>query len=175
MFEFLTILINYFADSNIQYMLSGSVAMSTYVVPRATRDIDIVIHLKPDDIEGFADYFKEGYYCDEESIREAVRTRGMFNIIDHQSGFKAYFVILKHEAFRLKEFERRREADFFGSKIFIVSPEDLLISKLIWIQELRSSQQMEDIKSLSFIESLDWHYINYWIGFLKLNTLGLIK
>ena len=99
----------------------------------------------------------------------------MFNIIDHVSGFKADFVILKKEEFRLTEFDRRRQTDFFGVSIWIVSPEDLLLSKLIWIQHIQSALQMEDIKNLSSIENLDWHYVHYWIKKLKLNTFNLIS
>ena len=71
----------------------------------------------------------------------------MFNIIDHASGFKADFVVLKDSAYRKNEFERRIQIVLFNMKVFIVSPEDLLISKLIWVQDFQSSLQIEDIKS----------------------------
>jgi hypothetical protein len=98
----------------------------------------------------------------------------MFNIIDHSSGFKADFILLKNEPFRLTEFERRLESNFPGIPIYTVTPEDLLISKLIWIQEIQSSVQMEDIKNLRGVENLDWKYINDWIKILKLNTFNLL-
>jgi hypothetical protein len=115
-------------------MLSGSVAMSLYTEPRFTRDYDFVIHLKEDDVGEFLNYFKEGYYCNEDSVREAVLQKGMFNIIDHRTNYKADFVILKDDEFRRTEFQRRRKVKFLDMMIEIVSPEDLLISKLIWIQ-----------------------------------------
>lgn len=101
--------------------------MSVYVLPRATRDIDIVVHLQEKDISSLTEYFNEGFYCDEDAVRDAIRRRSIFNIIDHKSGFKADFVILKNELYRQTEFQRRRGSDFFGIPIFIVSPEDLLI------------------------------------------------
>lgn len=162
-------------ENNIPYMLSGSVAMSLYIVPRATRDFDFIIHLEPRDIDQFVANFREGYYCDKDAVKEAVRDHGMFNIIDHESNFKADFVVLKNEPFRQEEFRRRIPMDYFGKQIYVVSPEDLIVSKLIWIQELQSSIQMEDIKSLVEIETLDWPYINKWVSTLKLTTFGLIK
>ena len=33
-------------ESNIPYMISGSIALNIYSIPRMTRDIDIVIELK---------------------------------------------------------------------------------------------------------------------------------
>jgi hypothetical protein len=60
-------------------------------------------------------------------------------------------------------------------EIFIVSPEDLILSKLIWIQDSKSALQMEDIKALAEITGLDWLYIKEWVTLLKLNTFGLLK
>src|SRR5690242_10598412 len=151
------------SQNEIPYMLSGSVAMSLYIVPRATRDFDFIIHLKPEDVEAFVSNFKEGYYCDKDSVIEAVKYRRMFNIIDHNSGFKADFVILKNEPFRQEEFNRRRKINYFGKDVYIVSPEDLIISKIIWIQELESSIQKDDIKNLSQMEGIDWTYVKAWI------------
>lgn len=174
MFEFLKILILFFDQYKIPYMLSGSVAMSTYILPRFTRDFDFIVILKPGDAQLLSNYFNEGYYCDEDSIRDAIKYRTMFNIIDHKSNFKADFIVLKDEPFYQEEFLRRRLIDFTGIKIYIVTPEDLLLSKLIWIQELQSSLQMEDIRLLSAID-LDWKYIQTWIRQLRLNTFNIIK
>ncbi|HWK06345.1 MAG TPA: DUF6036 family nucleotidyltransferase [Puia sp.] len=159
----------------IPYMLSGSVAMSLYIVPRATQDFDFIVHLRPQDIDRFVENFKEGYYCDKDAIEDAVQNRSMFNIIDHATGFKADFVVLKSEPFRQNEFTRRIPMEFFGKTIYVVSPEDLIISKLIWIQELQSAVQMGDIKNLVISENLDWEYINLWIGKLNLNTFSLLN
>ena len=175
MIDFLRTLIHFFDSNKISYMLSGSVAMSTYTVPRFTRDFDFVVHLKPGHVPLLSSHFSEGYYCDEDSIRESVKNKSMFNIIDHKSNYKADFVILKDELYRKAEFERRRQIDFLHMKIFFVSPEDLLLSKLIWVQELQSSLQAEDIRLLSEIKELDWDYIKGWISKLKLNTFGIIK
>jgi hypothetical protein len=58
---------------------------------------------------------------------------------------------------------------------YVVSPEDLLISKLIWIQEWQSAVQMEDIKNLAAIPNLQFEYITNWIKKLNLNTFNLIE
>jgi len=174
MLQFLQNIIEFLHCENIPYMLSGSVAMSIYTIPRSTRDIDFIIHLQAKDVEKFVSHFSEGYYCDADAVKEAIANQGMFNIIDHATGFKADFVILKTQPFRQKEFERRMKADFFGIPIYVVSVEDLLISKLIWIQDIQSNVQMEDIKNLILVEEMDWNYIKSWIGSLSLNTFNLL-
>jgi hypothetical protein len=157
-------------------MLSGSIALGIYTVPRMTRDIDFVIHLEAKNLDLFVDSFKEGFYCDRDGIKDAmVGPVKMFNIIDHESGYKADFVVLKDDPYRQEEFSRRQKVTYIGKTIYVVSPEDLLISKLIWIQEYQSPIQIEDIKSLVIIENLDWGYISKWIKQLKLRTFNLIN
>ncbi len=173
MLQFLQTIIQLLQRQNIPYMLSGSVALSIYTLPRATRDFNFIVNLQPTDAESFLLTFREGYYCEADAIKEAIASQGMFNIIDHASGFKADFVILKNEPFRQTEFERRIKIDFEGTDIFIVSPEDLLLSKLIWIQQLQSPIQMEDIENLALVDNLDWEYIRTWQQALKLNTFDL--
>lgn len=175
MFDFLRILVQFFEKHEIPYMLSGSVAMSSYTLPRFTRDLDFIVYLKPADAALFANHFKEGYYCDEDSIRDAITQKGMFNIIDHKSFYKADFVILKEDPYRKIEFERRKQVDIFDMKVWLVAPEDLLLSKLIWIQEIQSAQQAEDIKLLSANKDIDWSYIRNWVEKLKLNTFDLFQ
>ena len=175
MFDFLRILIHFFDTNNIPYMLSGSVAMSLYTQPRFTRDYDFVVHLKDEHIQQLLKSFNEGYYINDESVKEAIRDQTMFNIIDHKSGYKADFMILKNEPFRQSEFRRRKKVKFLDINISIVSVEDLLISKIIWIQEIQSGVQIEDIKSLSILADLDWSYVNSWIRELNLKTFNLLE
>jgi len=175
MLSFFNKIVDVLNQNEIPYMLSGSIAMGVYIVPRATRDFDFIIHLQPKDIDAFVSNFKDGYYCNVNSVRDAVKHHSLFNIIDHASGYKADFVILKNEEFRQEEFSRRIEMEYFGKSVYLVTVEDLLISKLIWIQVLQSAIQIEDIRNLAELETLDWQYINKWIKILKLATFNLFK
>jgi hypothetical protein len=174
MLDFLRAIIFFFKNNNIDYMLSGSVALGAYTVPRATRDFDFIVRIKQEDADIFIKNFNEGYYCDKDAIKAAAKHAGMFNIIDHASGFKADFVILKNNDFRKIEFERRIEIELFEMRVFIVTAEDLLISKLIWIQDFQSSLQTEDIKNLVKAGNLDLDYVSFWIKELNLNIFNLL-
>lgn len=99
----------------------------------------------------------------------------MFNIIDHKSNYKADFMIVKDNEFEKTKFERCLLVPFLDYKIYVVSKEDLLLSKLTWIQLLQSSVQTDDILNLSELKEIDWPYIHKWISILQLNTFGLIK
>ena len=173
--EFLKILIQFFDQNNIPYMLSGSMAMSVYTVSRYTKDFDFIVHLGPSDIPRLKDFFKEGYYFDEDSIAEAIKQKGMFNIIDHASNYKAGFIMQRDDEFEQVKFNRRMLVQSSGIRIFVISLEDLLLSKLVWIQELQSSLQTTDIIELSKLDTIDWPYVHKWIHILKLNTFDLFK
>jgi len=119
--DFFEKIIDLLNQYKIPYMLSGSVAMSLYIVPRATRDFDFIVYLQQENIDVFTKNFKENYYCDKDAIADALANYGIFNIIDHASGFKADFVILKNSPFRQEEFKRKVEMDYFGRKINVVT------------------------------------------------------
>ncbi|MEY4934877.1 MAG: hypothetical protein RIS64_1236 [Bacteroidota bacterium] len=156
------------------YMVSGSVAMVTYTVPRMTRDIDIIIELREQDIRRFCQLFQEGYYLDEWTVQEEVQRHGMFNIIDFKTGYKIDFMVKKNTLYRQTEFERRVRKTVLGCETWLVSIEDLIISKLIWIQELQSERQMTDIQNLLTHPDIDDIYLTGWIYELNLKTFDLL-
>ncbi|WP_051285269.1 DUF6036 family nucleotidyltransferase [Aequorivita capsosiphonis] len=135
-------------SQNIEYMISGSLALLAYTIPRMTRDIDIVINIQNKDVENFLGLFADNFYIEPATVREEVSRRGMFNIIDFKSGYNIDFIVRKNSEFNLHEFNRRKKQEIFGYETWIVSIEDLIISKLRWIQEVQSDTQINDIKYL---------------------------
>lgn len=158
---------------NIPYMVSGSMAMLAYTVARTTRDIDIVIELSEESLNSFYEIFKDQFYLHKPSVEEELHRKGLFNAIDNRSGLKIDFVVRKNSPFRKTEFERRTRQKLFGHEAWLVSVEDLILSKLIWIQEIQSDRQKEDIRSL-LENTVDRAYLNKWIQELKLNTFGIL-
>lgn len=161
-------------EQNIDYMLSGSLALNVYSIPRMTRDIDLVVRMKIEDVDNFVKAFEQDFYCYQPSIEEEIRKKGMFNLIELQSSIKIDFIICKDTLYRKTEFERRRKTTTLGFESWIVSVEDLILSKLIWIQELQSTKQIEDIQSLLEYPTLDMAYVKHWIADLHLKTFDLL-
>lgn len=163
-----------FEEKKIEYMLSGSIAMSIYAVPRFTRDVDIVINLKKEEAEKFISIFSDKFYLNQKTVIEETVKKGMFNVIDQTSGYKIDFIVKKNNEFRDEEFKRRRYEKIFDFHAWIVSPEDLILSKLIWIQKSQSDTQINDIRSLLRNTSIDKNYILAWCKKLKIFTFNLI-
>jgi hypothetical protein len=114
-----------FEQAHIPYMLTGSMAMNYYAQPRMTRDIDVVITISPVDVGRIVALFRPDYYVSEESIRESLAHESVFVI-------KVDCIIRKSSEYRKTEFERRQKISVGDFTTFIVSKEDLIISKLSW-------------------------------------------
>lgn len=167
--DVLKIIINRLESANIPYMLSGSVAANFYTIPRMTRDIDIVVQVQAPDAERIYSLFSGEFYVNKDMIRNAVIERSMFNIIHNEGVVKVDFIVRKDSEYRKLEFERRRSILFEGTKISIVSAEDLIISKLYWAKDSMSEMQIRDVKNLlKTVSGIDSGYMAKWI-----NTLGL--
>lgn len=158
----------------INYMISGSIAMNIYTIPRMTRDIDIVVHLQKNQIPRFVSEFQEGFYCFQPEIETEVARKGMFNLISHKTGYRIDIIVRKDTLFRITEFERRQYSNALGFGMWVVAIEDLIISKLDWIQVYYSDKQAEDISNLLTTDTIDKEYLSYWIKQLNLNTYKLL-
>lgn len=132
----------------IDYMLTGSFAMIHYAQPRMTRDIDLVIALETQSIERFVGLFDSGFYLSKSAIQRAVHMRSIFNLIHLESIVKIDFVVLKNELYRQEEFARRKRVPLADFEVWIVSLEDLILSKLVWAKPTGSELQLRDVKNL---------------------------
>lgn len=157
-------------NANIPYMLTGSFAANFYAIPRMTRDIDFVLEIYKFDVSRLYKAFQNDFYIDKDSIIQAIEHQGMFNIIHNDSIIKIDFIIRKDLPYRNTEFERRRKIKIDNEEIWIVSPEDLIISKLFWAKDSFSEMQIKDVKNLmGALNNLDKGYIEKWINLLKLD------
>jgi hypothetical protein len=87
-------------DNGFPYMISGSTALNIYSIPRMTRDIDIVVELPLSRVDEFIELFPNSY-LNKYTIKEEIRKKGLFNIIDHATGSKLDFILRKEtEYFR---------------------------------------------------------------------------
>ena len=153
-------------------MISGSIALNIYAIPRMTRDIDIVIELPLQRIDEFIELFPNSY-LNRNTVIEEVKRQGLFNILDHDSGFKLDFIPRKDTDYFRQAFNRRTRISALETELWVISLEDLIIAKLIWIQDYQGEQQINDIENLLFNPEKDMKYISQWCQELGLNTFNL--
>jgi len=105
-------------------------------------------------------------------IQKEVLRQGMFNLIQNQYMVKVDFIIKKSAAYQQAEFSRRKQVLIEKFPVWLTSPEDLVISKLIWAKDTRSEMQLKDVKNLiEATDGLDLKYIDKWIRELGLEQL----
>ena len=157
-------------SAGIAYMLTGSVAMSVYAEPRMTRDIDLVVELAPGDAPRVTALFSPGYYVSEEAVESAISEQRMFNLFDMARLVKVDLVVRKDDEFRRHEFGRRQQCQLGGRGVWVVSKEDLILSKLVWAASSESALQLSDVRKL-VASRADEAYLREWSGKLGVDDL----
>lgn len=156
--------------AGIPHMLTGSLAMNYYTVPRMTRDIDFVIEAEAKDVEKIVSSFWPDYYVDRISVSRAIAHERSFNMINNEAVIKVDCIIRKASEYRQLEFSRRRQVEMQGALVWLVSKEDLIISKLYWARDSHSELQLRDVKNL-LASGYDVEYVEHWTRRLELSTL----
>jgi hypothetical protein len=170
--QFVKLIAERLQSAALDYMLTGSMAMAVYATPRMTRDVDVVVQCTAGDVDTIVSLFATDCYIDRASVAEAISTQGMFNIVHNEWIIKGDFVVRKDEPYRRIEFDRRREIEVAGTALSVVTPEDLILSKLLWARESGSELQRRDIVEIlvSTVE-LDRTYLDSWADRLGVRAL----
>ncbi|HMQ02371.1 MAG TPA: hypothetical protein PKD26_00445 [Pyrinomonadaceae bacterium] len=154
----------------IEYMVTGSFAMSAYGEIRLTRDIDIVVQLSENQVPAIVKSFGGHFYVSETSVRRAIVRRSMFNMIKQPFGEKIDCIVQKDTEFARTSFGRRRLAKVLDVEFWITTKEDLIIAKLQWSRDSHSELQIRDIANLTSTE-YDSEYLMSWIDRLDLSGI----
>ena len=165
----LALVSNALNEAGVPYMLTGSLAASYHGAPRATQDIDLVVDGQADQLLSAASSLRDaGLYVSDDAVREAVTTRGMFNAIDPDSGWKVDFIVRKDRLFSRDEFDRRHLISFLGLSISVASPEDTVLAKLEWAKLADSERQLRDVAEILRVQAdqLDRARIEQWVAVL---------
>lgn len=171
--ELLQRVCNSLDEHEIPYMISGSIALNIYTIPRMTRDIDIVVELTESRIEEFTALFPDSYF-NKEAIKEEIKRQGMFNIIDHKTGFKIDFIVRKQTDYFEQAFQNRQRINELDTELWVISLDDLIIAKIFWIQEYQSEKQIMDIENLLLSPDKNMDYIKNWCDKLNLKTFNIL-
>lgn len=149
------------------YFITGGFAVSLWGRPRATFDLDIVVELIEPRVASLAKALRKIYkagYIDESAAKDAIHRMGEFNFIDPLTGVKVDFWISKRDELSSLKLRRKVFKKISGKRVYFISPEDLILSKLEWYVIGESSRQLEDIESILRIsgKKLDMKYLTWW-------------
>jgi hypothetical protein len=148
---FFTYVIQVLEKLAIPYMVVGGFAAIFYGEPRLTIDVDIVVDMKWAHVEPLVAAFPiPDYYVSEEGIRDSLQRCYPFNVIQPTTGAKVDLVPLPRDPFTRAAFQRRQrlEYDEVGHSATFITPEDIVVAKLIAYRETESDKHLRDARGV---------------------------
>ncbi len=139
-------------QAGMRYFVTGSMAGMLYGEPRLTMDVDIVLVLPPTAIKELVEAFDPAqfYRPPIEIIMQEVgrRVRGHFNLIHHDTGFKADIYLAGSDSLHAWAFTKRRAIRIGEDTVWVAAPEYVILRKLEYYNEGRSEKHLRDIHAM---------------------------
>ncbi len=160
--------------SELQFFITGGVATILYGEPRFTRDIDLVLAIRPSDADRFLSLWPEAeYYAPpaEAFVAESSRLRhGHFNVAHIESGLVADCYVAGDDPLHLWAFERVVHFDLEGLRVPVAPIEYVIARKLSYFAQSGSTRHLEDIARMLRVQSdaVDHGALQHWIAALHL-------
>jgi hypothetical protein len=142
-------------------------------------DVDMVSDLKTMHVKLLVKMLESTFYIDENMILDAIERRSSFNIIHLETMIKIDVFISKNAPYDVETFKRIRkdtlDEDHGTAEFYLVSPEDIVLNKLIWFRLGGgvSDRQWNDILGVLKVQKnlLDKKYLKNWASELKVEDL----
>lgn len=139
-------------QNSIPYMITGSVASTLYGEPRLTHDVDIVLELHEKQIKSFVGAFPlEHFYCPPDEVIKLElnrRSRGHFNLIHHETGYKADVYPMGQDPLHRWAMGQRRAVSIHGQTLHFAPPEYVIARKLEFFDEGGSEKHIRDVRGI---------------------------
>jgi hypothetical protein len=151
----------------VPYMVTGATAAIVYGQPRVTNDIDVVLALDSASISRLADCFPESeFYIPPESVvrvEQGRRQRGHFNIIHHESGYKADIYLAGEDPLHTWALPLRRPLPWGDEPMMVAPPEYVIVRKLEYFREGGSAKHLADIRAMLAVTDVNNSEITRWV------------
>lgn len=136
-------------ELGVRYMVSGSIAAIFYGEPRLTNDVDIIVFLKRSDVPLITRAFPlDEFYCPPADVIQmeiAKDQRGHFNLIHHETGFKADIYTVGRDELHTWGLANTHQITNGNDTISLAPPEYVIVRKLQFYREGHSEKHLRDI------------------------------
>src|SRR5919109_235379 len=179
---FLKLVIDALNAAGVEYLIGGAIAEWAWGEPRAAQDLDLVVRIPIKAINKLSkELEKRDMLIPAEIILDAIledRADIPINAIHMYTGLKAdLYLVREGDELRQSAFQRRREVDYGPpiGRVYVHSPEDLILYKLIYLGISGQPKHSRDIASILYSrkEDLDFPYIEEWVRRLGLGPLWM--
>lgn len=178
--EFLKLVIDALEAAGVEYLIGGAIAEWAWGEPRATQDLDLVVNIPIKAVNKLSkELEKRDMLIPAEIILDSIiedRADIPINAIHMYSGLKAdLYPVREGDALRQNAFQRRQRVDYGPpiGKVYIHSPEDLILYKLLYFSLSQQPKHSRDITAIlrTRKDQLDFSYIDTWVDRLGLGSL----
>jgi hypothetical protein len=155
-----TLVIAALSRSGMPHVVVGSFARNFHSFPRSTKDADIVLAVDPPGLARFEAELGGGFSLDPQTTFETNTGTFRHTLVHTETEFKTELFLLSQDAFDQERFRRRQAFQFGGYPSFVLTAEDVIVTKLRWFRP----KDVEDIRDVIAVKgpTLDWNYIHRW-------------
>ncbi len=161
--ETLVSVIDVLKQEGALYAVTGSVASSVHGEPFVSQDVDLILVALPQTAAAIAKGLPACFYAPEDMLSTAAKELTLANVIDNRTGLKVDLSFVRNDGFFRDVFDRRVETRIGsdGPTVCLVSAEDVILMKLLWRKDTRSSKQWDNALGVVRVKgaSLDWAYL----------------
>ena len=144
----------------VPHVVVGSFARNFHAFPRSTEDADIVLALDTASLNRFEAELGREFSLDPQTTFETNTGTFRHVLIHRETEFKTELFLLSRDAYDQERFSRRQAISFNGQETFVLTAEDVIVTKLRWLRP----KDVEDIRDVIAVNhaTLDWNYIHHW-------------
>jgi hypothetical protein len=174
--DLITLFVAPLNELGVPYMVTGAVAAVVYGEPRFTRDVDLVVGLRPDDAPRLTAAFPAArfYVPPLETIAEESNrpSHGHFNLIHLDTSLKADIYVAGTDPLHAWGMERRARHDVGSVPLWVAPLEYVLLRKLEWHRDGGGARHLDDIRAMLRVsgELVDRAALESWIARLDLRV-----
>lgn len=136
----------------LEYAVTGSVAAIIYGEPRLTNDLDLILDLPGGTESTLAAGFPESdFYCpatETLEIEARRRQRGHFNLLHHQTGFKADVYLAGQDPLLRLALREARPLPLGQTRLRVAPAGYVILKKLEYFREGGSEKHLTDIRGI---------------------------
>lgn len=149
---------------NVPYVLVGSLASNLYGVARSTLDADVVVQTQPGQLTELVKSLGPQFEREPQMQFETVTGTCKSLLRERESHFEIELFELSADLHDRERFARRQRLTVFDRDTFVLTVEDVLVTKLRWLHIANRPKDRGDIQSVIAVSGdvVDWPYVERW-------------
>ena len=161
-------------ELGIPYAVTGSVASSVHGESSSTQDADLIVLAPIDRAAALSVRLSPRFYAPDDMLIDAARRSSFVNVVDNRTSLKVDLSFVGDDPFLLEVLRRRGRARIGGHprEFWFVTPEDIILMKLLWRKDTQSSKQWDNALNVARMKGvhMDWKYLFEQARALKLEA-----